>query len=156
MVEFEIPGSPALVLDNLILDYNGTLAVGGVLLSGVADRLESLAEVLTIHVVTADTFGVAADSLAGLPCTLSILPSGDQAERKKIYCTELGAERTVAVGNGRNDQLMLSAARLGIAVILGEGAYAGTISAADIVCTNVNDALDLLLDPKRIIATLRS
>ena len=59
------------------------------------------------------------------------------------------------MGNGRNDQLMLEEAALGIAVILEEGAAAVTLSAADVVCTNIVSALELLDNPLRLIATLR-
>jgi soluble P-type ATPase len=60
------------------------------------------------------------------------------------------------VGNGRNDRLMLEAAALGLAVILGEGASSATLAAADAVCLSIADALDLLIHPLRLTATLRS
>jgi soluble P-type ATPase len=63
---------------------------------------------------------------------------------------------TLALGNGRNDRLMLQAAALGIALIQREGAAAQTLTSADLVCTSVLDALALLTTPKRLTATLRS
>jgi soluble P-type ATPase len=51
---------------------------------------------------------------------------------------------------------MVKEAALGIAVIEKEGAAVETLLAADIVCGNILDALELLLNPKRLIATLRS
>ena len=51
---------------------------------------------------------------------------------------------------------MVKEAALGIAVVGREGIATETLIAADIVCDNVLDALELLLNPKRIIATLRS
>jgi len=51
---------------------------------------------------------------------------------------------------------MLQAAALGIAVIGPEGAAADTLHAADIVAPNIHAALDLLLHPLRVVATLRS
>jgi soluble P-type ATPase len=62
----------------------------------------------------------------------------------------------VSIGNGRNDQLMLKASALGIAVILAEGIAAETLLASDVVCTSIIDALDLLRNPLRLTATLRS
>lgn len=50
---------------------------------------------------------------------------------------------------------MLRAARLGIAVIGPEGAASGAIMAADLVCRSVTEALDLLLDERLLVATLR-
>jgi soluble P-type ATPase len=72
------------------------------------------------------------------------------------YVRRLGAGRTACIGNGRNDRLMLRAAALGIAVILAEGASAETVRAADIVVGDIGHALDLLLEPTRLLATLRS
>ena len=65
-------------------------------------------------------------------------------------------EKTVSIGNGRNDQRMLKASRLGIAVILGEGASMEALMNADIVCTSIVSALELLAHPLRLTATLRS
>jgi len=62
----------------------------------------------------------------------------------------------VALGNGRNDRLMLREAALGIALIQREGGAAETIASADLLSTSVIEALDLLLHPQRLIASLRS
>jgi soluble P-type ATPase len=67
----------------------------------------------------------------------------------------MGAERVVAIGNGRNDRLMLEAAALGIAVIGDEGIAAEAASASDIVTRHIRDALQLLLEPRRLVASLR-
>ena len=63
---------------------------------------------------------------------------------------------SAAAGNGRNDRKMLKAAALGIAVIQREGAAAETVAAADVVSSSILDALELLQNPKRLLATLRS
>lgn len=155
MLTISIPGGATLAIEHLVLDYNGTLAVGGALLPGVKARLNVLAESVHVHVVTADTFGAAAAVLAGMNCTLSILPPGGQDRAKLAYIQSLGPERTVAVGNGRNDRLMLEAAALGIAVLEGEGTATATLLAADVVTPGIEPALDLLLHPLRLVATLR-
>ena len=77
------------------------------------------------------------------------------SEAKRAYVARLGADRVVAIGNGRNDRMMLAAASLGIAVVQGEGAAAETLASADVVAPGIVDALDLLLFPKRLVATLR-
>jgi len=130
--------------------------VNGVLLSGVAEAFRRLAGQLELHVVTADTFGKAAEALAGLPCTLHILPEGGQDSAKLNYVERLGAAHCVALGNGRNDRLMLAAAGLGIAVIEGEGAAVETLLAARVAVPAIGAALGLLTDPKRLVATLRT
>jgi soluble P-type ATPase len=155
MIEISIPGDRKLQLEQLVLDYNGTIACDGNLIAGVKENLVRLANKLHIHVLTADTFGKARSGLEGINCELSILAPDSQDIGKLEYVKGLGAENTVCVGNGRNDQLMLKEAALGIAVILEEGASVGTLSAADIVCTNIVSALELLANPLRLIATLR-
>jgi soluble P-type ATPase len=156
MIDIDIPGFRRLQLGHLVMDYNGTLAVDGQLLPGVADRFTRLACCLELHVITADTFGVAADQLAGLPATLTVTPLDSQAEAKLQFVSRLGVDSVIAIGNGRNDRLMIGAVALGIAVLQREGAAAEAIAAAAVVSTNIVEALDLLLNPKRLIATLRS
>ena len=156
MIQVDIPGYRSLRLAHLVMDYNGTLAVDGHLESGVPEALERLAPQLEIHVVTADTFGLAAEQLKDTPARLSVLPAGSQDVAKRDYVGRLGCAATVAVGNGRNDRLMLSAAEVGIAVLLREGAAVETLAAADSVCPGIVPALELLLHPLRITATLRS
>ena len=156
MIEIVIPGYRILCLQHLVTDYNGTLAQDGTLLAGVTPRLEQLAELLRLHVVTADTFGQAKANLSSLPCEVVILPAEDQAQGKLAYVESLGQDQVVVIGNGRNDRLMLAAAALGIAVVQEEGAAIDALSAADVVMPDIRSALDVLLFPKRLIATLRS
>lgn len=156
MIEIAIPGYKTLQLKHLVLDYNGTLAVDGELLPGVKDALRGLAKELQVHILTADTFGKVSSRVEGVPCELSILPEENQDEGKLDYVERLGAGQTVCIGNGRNDRLMLKEAGLGIAVILEEGVATETLVAADIVCTSILSALELLTNPLRLTATLRS
>lgn len=156
MIQIEIPGYKTLQLKHLVLDHNGTLACDGILIKGVKESLNQLAHDLKIHVLTADTFGKASSQLEGVPCNLSILPKENQDAGKLDYVKDLGCEKTVCIGNGRNDRLMLKEARLGIAVILTEGVAQSTLSSADVVCTSIVSALELLLNPLRLTATLRS
>jgi soluble P-type ATPase len=156
MLEVSIPGFAVLRLKHLVLDYNGTLAVDGALVSGVKERLESLSRVLSLHVLTADTFGTARIALAGVPCELSILALERQDLAKKAYVERLGATEVVCIGNGRNDRLMLWSAALGIAVLHREGSAMAAVSASDLVVPDIIDALDLLDNPRRLVASLRA
>lgn len=155
MLEIAIPDDETLVLEHLVADFNGTLALDGHLLPGVADALRTLASRLSIHVVTADTFGAAAQALDGLPVRLTRLTTGPHAVAKRRYAEVLGANRCVAIGNGRNDELLLAAAALGIAVVQGEGAARQTVLAADVLVPDIGTALGLLTHPHRLVATLR-
>lgn len=156
MIEVAIPGYRTLQLAHLVLDYNGTLSCDGEMITGVEACLNQLSEKLQIHVLTADTFGKARSRLANTRCEVTILPVENQDAGKLDYVKNLGASQTACVGNGRNDRLMLEAATLGIAVILEEGAAVETVAAADVVCTSILSALELLQNPLRLIATLRS
>lgn len=156
MLEINILGSGELRLRYLIADYNGTLACDGTLIPEVIPLLRALSTDLEVHVVTADTFGDAAENLRILPVKLTILLLERQDQRKVDYLRQLGAKSTVCMGNGRNDILMLREAALGICIIESEGACVQTLQAADIVCSSAQDALSLLLNPKRLIATLRT
>jgi soluble P-type ATPase len=156
MLKISIPGYKELQLEYLVLDYNGTLACDGELLEGVGELLEKLAEDLEIHVVTADTFGKVQSRMGGFRAKVVILPVEGQDVGKRQYVEELGADRVVAVGNGRNDRMMLEASALGIAVVEGEGASAQTLTAADVVAPGIRPALELLTNPLRLTATLRS
>jgi soluble P-type ATPase len=155
MWTLDIPGWKKLEIRFLVFDYNGTLAVDGKLLPGVSGKLRQLSTLFEIYVVTADTFGQAAAQLKDLPCKLKILPKENQAEAKRRYVQMLGARQVAAIGNGRNDGLMLEEAALGVALVQAEGAALATVNKADLVCTQAVDVLDLFLQPKRLIATLR-
>ncbi|MGN2393350.1 HAD family hydrolase, partial [Pelomicrobium sp. G1] len=67
----------------------------------------------------------------------------------------LGATGCACIGNGRNDHLMLKAAALAIAIVQQEGVWAGTLMSAQVIVGDIRDALDLLLYPQRLVATLR-
>jgi soluble P-type ATPase len=155
VLTLSIPGFQVLELEHLVCDYNGTLARDGHLLDGVKERLARLAGSLSLHVVTADTFGQARTALAGMDLRLTVLPSNAQDVAKAEYLKNIGAARAAAIGNGRNDRDMLNAAALSIAVVGPEGAAADTLTAADVVALDILAALDLLTNPQRLVATLR-
>ena len=156
MIEISVPGVGDIRIEHLVFDFNGTLAVDGKLLPEVRPGLYSLSNLLTLHVVTADTFGLARDELERIPCSLHILPSGEQVEAKRSFVISLGAATVASFGNGRNDSGLLESSRIGVAVIQAEGLAVESLVKADIICNSIHDALDLFLNSKRLIATLRS
>ena len=155
MIEIPVPGCELFRFEHLVLDYNGTLACDGALLPGAAARLSELAGQLQVHVLTADTFGGAREALLGLPCQLSVIARDEQSEAKQRFVKQLAPAHTVAIGNGRNDALMMRAATLGIAIVGPEGAATETLVAAKIAAPDICAALDLLTNPLRLVATLR-
>ena len=160
MIEIDIPGSKRLQLEHLVLDVNGTLALDGVLLPGVDERLDQLRDRLDIHLLTANTHERQHEIDRQLGLTGTVIPAASplgrgQGALKAAIVEELGAESVVAIGNGNIDFAMIERAGLGIAVLGREGMATLILAAADLVCAHINDALDLLLYPDRLRATLR-
>lgn len=155
MIHLDIPGFGKVDIEYLVLDFNGTIAVNGILIPEVKDTLNQLASQVEVHIITADTFLSAQKELQGVQCKLIVIPAERQTDEKLKYVSELGSMKTVAIGNGRNDALMLRSAVISIAVIQAEGCATSALNEAKIVCTNILDALGLLQSPKQIIATLR-
>ena len=155
MIEVSIPGRGTWKLEHLLLDVNGTLSLDGQLLPGVAERIAELRQDLRVRLLTADTFGKGKVLSQELGVSLQKVspPSEDHAKEAVVH--ELGAENVVAIGNGANDVHMLRAARLGIAVLGPEATAAEALKAADVLAPDILAALDLLLHPKRLVATLR-
>ena len=151
MITIEIPGYRTLYLQNLLLDYNGTIALDG----EIPEPVRKLSEEVDIYVLTADTHGTAAQICADLPVTIRTFPTGAAMQEKHRILRELGEDSCAAMGNGRNDLLMCRDAALSVAVIGPEGAHGRLLSDADVCVTSINDGLDLLLKPKRLIASLR-
>ena len=149
----DIPGGRRLELEHLLLDVNGTLGERGLVHEGVSERLARLRELLDVRLVSGDTFGTLDDVAKELDVPATRTPDG---LGKLELVDELGRERCVVVGNGTNDALALDAAALGIAVLGPEGASGAALRSADVVCCSALEALDLLLDSRGLIATLRA
>jgi soluble P-type ATPase len=147
-----IPGRGELRLEHLLLDVNGTLTDRGTLIDGVEARIDSLREALDIQLVSADTFGTL-DAIAGRFGVTAVRAAS--GEDKLRVLNEWGHDRSAVIGNGANDVLVLEAAAVGFVVLGPEGASAAALRSADVVCASAADALDLLLDPKALSATLR-
>jgi P-type E1-E2 ATPase len=154
VIRVDIPGRGVLELEHLVLDLNGTMALDGGVLAGVPERLVALSDRLHIHLVTADTQGRAAVIAGQLGVELILVKPGGEANQKRALVERFGAGRVVAIGNGANDAGMLQAAALGMAILGPEGVAVGALQAADVVAS-IQDALDLLLYSRRLVATLR-
>ena len=155
MIQIDIPSFGKLSLVHAVFDYNGTLAEDGKIIENVRERLVKLGEIINIHVITADTFGMAAFQLKGMPLELHILKKSNEDEQKQKFIKNMGADKVAAFGNGNNDRSMLQEARIGIAVIGKEGCSAKAMQSSDIIVTSILDGLDVLLQPLRAKATLR-
>jgi soluble P-type ATPase len=156
MISINIPGFAEVTLEHVIFDYNGTLAVDGLLIEGLAEKLTELSKKLKIHVVTGDSLGTAKKELQGIPCDVLIVPPAEQGLAKKNFIHTLNPSKTVSIGNGRNDQQLMKESIIGIITLGGEGTSIEALSAADVVVATIFDAFDLLEHPNRLLSTLRS
>ncbi len=156
MIELEIPGKGKINLKYLVSDFTGTLSVDGILISEVKDLLNNLSKYLKIYILTADTFGKAKEALKDVNAEVIVLQPGNEAEQKEKFVEKLGSEFVITFGNGRNDRKMLKKSKIGVAIMLEEGCAVESLLNANIVVKSPIDALNLLLNPKRLIAVLRS
>jgi P-type E1-E2 ATPase len=155
MIELTIPGRGVYQLEHLVMDVNGTLAIDGQLIEGVAQKVNALRDRLIIHLLTADTHGKQAviDQQLGLTA-IRIMPGGESTQKAE-YVRKLGNEKVAAIGQGANDAEMLETAKLGICVLSAEGAAKETWVAADLITPDIISALELFEKSLRIVASLR-
>lgn len=144
-----------ITIEHLVLDYNGTVAEDGQLIDGVEERMRALKDRVSIHVLTADTYGTVRAQCDPIGVHVETFPRAGAAECKLEIVQRLGSH-VMCVGNGFNDVLMFDAADLSVAVLEKEGTYAGLIAHADIVTRSIVDAFDLLIRTDRMRATLRT
>lgn len=152
MIRLDIPGRGIIELLHAAFDVNGTLAVDGKPIAGVVDRLQMLAEHLSLHVLTAGTHGNIPELERSFGFPFHKIETGQD---KMHYVEHLVSAGVIAFGNGRNDASMLRAATIGVAILAAEGVAIEALHAADVLSLGPIDAIELLLKPKRLIATLR-
>lgn len=152
----DIPNFGSSEVRYVVTDLNGTIAQDGTILSGVTERFNCIAEKgLKIYVLTADIHGNAKDLEKHLSASVAVIEGENLSKSKQDFIKKLGAQNVIAIGNGNNDHLMLKDAFIGISVIGAEGCGSKAYSNADFICRDINEALDCVLTPKRLIATLK-
>lgn len=152
-MEYNPTGVGKIELDTIILDLNGTLAVEGKLVTGVADRIKKLKELgFKIFLFTGDQRGTAAIQAAELGIELKYAKN---TEEKALCSKECNFETTVAIGNARIDIGTFLNSKVRIATLQKEGIHAGIIEHVDIITNSINDALDILINPDSFNATMR-
>ena len=155
MIELNIPGRGIIQLEHLVCDVNGTLAIDGQLVDGVARILNDLKDRLEIHLLTADAHGRQEIIDGQLGIQAARVPPRDESQGKADYVDQLNAERVVAIGQGANDAKMLKRAAIGICLLSPEGSAVETLFSSDLVVADIFGALELLQKPLRLVTTLR-
>ena len=126
-----IPGFGKLELRAIVSDSRG-----GRITHGVERRLIHLSELVDIHILTAGTFGTAERELQDMPVSIHRLPGEEQDDRL--------LQKAVKEAGG-----------LAIAVDNGEGCAIETLQNANLFIVGAENALDLLIEAKRLKATGR-
>jgi soluble P-type ATPase len=151
-IKIDIPQRGVIELQHAVFDANGTLAVDGAAIAGASERLKNLSEHLSIHLISSSTHG----DLTALGRTLGFpIREIQRGDEKMRYVQNLGPANVIAFGNGVNDVSMLRLAAIGVVVVTAEGVATRAMQGADLIAYGPINAIDLLLKPNRLIATLR-
>ncbi|HZX20965.1 MAG TPA: HAD family hydrolase [Clostridia bacterium] len=156
MLIYDIPGTGEIRIENIVFDFNGTVAVDGKLIEGVKESLIKLKNYANIYILTADTFGTVKAQCNDLGIDVKTFPKENAGLFKKKIVEELGAESTICVGNGVNDVEMFKVCRISIATVEGEGCSGKLLINTDIAVNSIQDAVELILSNDRMKATLRN
>ena len=156
MLIYKIPGRENIEIENIVLDYNGTIAVDGNILEGVKELFLELENHVNMYVLTADTYGTVVEQCSNIGGKVLTFPKENAGESKRDIVKKLGGGNTMCVGNGFNDIPMFKESILSIAVIEGEGASGKLLSYADIVTRSIIETLEIILSENKIKATLRN
>ncbi len=156
-IQFTVPGVRSFDIRHIVFDLNGTLAYKGAISEKSRALLKKLSQHASLYVITADTHGTAPmiQEQLGTAVKVEVLAGNETAKEKQRLVQHLGTDHTAALGNGANDVNMLEEAVLSFAVMGGEGCYGPLLTQADIVVTDTHHALEMLLNPDMIRATMR-
>src|SRR4030067_2486577 len=113
MIENQFPGVGVFEIEHLVCDVNHSLALDGQLLEGVAQKVSTLRDRLTTHLLTADTHGRPEAIDRQLNMKAVRITPGSEDIQKAAYIRRLGSEHVAAIGQGANDAAMLKEAALG-------------------------------------------
>lgn len=101
----------------MVLDLNGTLTVDGIINANTIFLLKKVAVFLEVHIITADTLGLAVKIQRSLNFKVHVIRGKHTSAAKAYYIQKLGQREIIAIGNGVNDTAMLGKAAIGIAVL---------------------------------------
>ncbi len=154
MISIQRPGQPPIDIEYLLIDYEGTLASDGRVHPKAKDKINLLSKRIKIYILAKEEKDKVKEGLKNVKAEVLFITEREASGEKLGLLRKLGPERTVAIGNGMDDAPMLEEAGFSICVIGREGASGETLKRADVVVTDILDALDFLLKPFRQKATL--
>ena len=156
MILYQIPGREDIEIENVVFDYNGTIAVNGKLINGVLKLVNELSEYVNIYILTADTYGSVEKECLNINGKILTFPKENAGESKRDIVKSLDSHKTLCLGNGFNDIPMFEEAVLSIAIIEGEGASGKLLTKAHIVVRDILDGINIVLNSNMVKATLRN
>ena len=154
MLTIHRPGERPLEIEFILIDFEGTLASDRRVHPKAKDKINLLSKRTKIYILTKGERGVVEQILRKVNAEVIYLNDGEASQQKLDFIKRLGEQQTVAIGNGADDASMMEEAGLGVCVIGKEGAAGEALKTADVIVTNILDALDFLLKPFRQKATL--
>ena len=155
MLKITIPGQEDLIIKNIVFDFNGTLATDGKLKPSLKEMLAEIMKLSDVQILSSDTYGLVQNECKGIGIRVQVLSDKNGRLEKRKFVQELGMKSTICIGNGTNDTGMFEVCALAIIIMGEEGCSTKALAKADIAVKSSEDALELLLNPKRITATLR-
>ncbi len=154
MIRYEPKGVTPFELDTVVLDLNGTLSVNGQVPEGVREHVNKLkAFGFKIYLFSGDQRGTAEKIATDLGIDLQ---KAVNMEEKADLTAKLNPEHTVSIGNARIDIGTFKNVKLRIGTLQAEGIHIEILKYIDVLVPSINDALDLLLNPDSLCATLRT
>jgi soluble P-type ATPase len=154
MIFIQRPGQEPLEIEFILIDFEGTLASDCRVHPKAKDKINLISKRVKIYILTKGDKEPLMETLQKVKAEVIHLTEGEASQGKVNLLRQLGASKTVAIGNGVDDISMIEEAGLGICVISKEGTAGEMIQKADVVVSNILDALDFLLKPLRHRATL--
>ncbi len=150
---YNIPQVGLLELDTIVFDLNGTLTVRGELIEGVKERIEKLKLMgFQLFLFSGDQ----RDTAEKMSLELGLkFKKATSAQQKEELMNSISSTTSVAIGNARIDIGMFKKSKLAICTLQGEGIHTEIIKYADIITTDINDALDLFIYEDSLKATMR-
>jgi soluble P-type ATPase len=154
MIPIQRPGQEPLEIDFILIDFEGALASDRRVHPKAKDKINLLSKRTKIYILTKEEKERVEEVLKKVKAEIIYSTEGESSQKKVDLLRQLGATRTVAVGHGTDDGPMMEEAVFGLCVIGKEGASSEAVKNADVVFTDILDALDFLLKPLRQKATL--
>ena len=154
MITIQRPDQDNFEIDFILIDFEGTLALDRRVHPKAKDKINLLSKRTKIYILTKEEKECVEEALKKVKSELIYLSEENSSQQKLDWLHQLGATRTVAIGNGIDDISMIEEAGLGICVLSKEGTSSEAMKKADVVFMNILDALDFLLKPFRQKATL--